>query len=205
MNNFSAFTRFSALLLAFAFLLTACDSNDPEPMGGAGEMEVISNVQMALTPQGGGAPFTAEAVFNESSVQTSIDPVNLTAGTVYNVEFTFLNRFEDDPEELNEEITEEEDIAHQLFVIPEGGVADDLTISNRNNDRENQPLGTSFTLTVGDAADSGILRVVLRHYEGDSDALVIEQKGDDLDPTDVEIPDVVENDVNIEFAATIAN
>lgn len=192
-----------ALVAAFMLTFAACDDNEPDDDGGAGEEEVISNIDMVVTPQGG-SPVTFSAVFDEQGANPEIETVNLTAGTIYSVEINFRNRFEDDPEELDEEIKDEENIAHQLFVIPEGGVADDLTVSGRNNDDAGQPLGTSFTLTVGDDADSGDIRLVLRHYEGDTDELVIEQKGDDLDPTATEIPGVVENDVNFTFPATIS-
>ena len=202
MARYRISARFGAFLLAFAFLFTACDSNEPDDDGGAGEEEVISNVGMVLKPQGGSA-FTVAAVFDESGANPVIDTLNLTAGTVYSVEINFRNRFEDDPEELDEEIKEEENIAHQLFVIPEGGVADDLTVSDRNTDDEGLPLGTSFTLTVGDGSGSGVIRLVLRHYEGNTDALVTEQKGDDLTPTASEIPGVVENDVNFTFPVQI--
>ncbi len=202
MNTYPISARFGAFLLAFAFLFTACDSNDPGEGGGAGDEEVISNVDLVLTPQGGSA-FTVAAVFDENSREVSIGTLTLTAGTVYAVEVNFRNRFEDDPEELDEEIKVEENIAHQLFAIPEGDVADDLTVSDRNTDDEGLPLGTSFTLTVGDGGDSGDLRVVLRHYEGDSEELVTQQKGGDLDPTDDQVPGVVENDVNFTFPVTI--
>ena len=201
MNRFPRFLP--ALAAALLLTFSACDSNDPGDDGGGGEEEVISNVDMVLTPQNGSA-FTVAAVFDESGVLQSRETVNLTAGTVYSVEVNFRNRFEDDPEELDEEIKVEENIAHQLFVIPEGGVADDLTISDRNTDDAGQPLGTSFTLAVGDEADTGDLRVVLRHYEGDTDELVIEQKGDDLDLTTAEGPGVVENDVNFTFPVSIS-
>jgi hypothetical protein len=201
MNRFPRFLP--ALAAALLLTFSACDSNEPDPDGGAGEEEVISNVDMVLTPQNGSA-FTVAAVFDEEGVRQSVDPITLTAGTVYGVEVNFRNRFEDDPEELDEEIKVEENIAHQLYVIPEGGVADDLTISDRNADDVGQPLGTSFTLTVGGDAASGDLRVVLRHYEGDTDELVVEQKGDDLDPTTAEVPGVVENDVDFTFPVTIS-
>ena len=204
MNTLRLSRFLPALVAAFMLTFAACDSNEPDPGGGGGEEEVISNVDMVLTPQGGSA-VTVAAVFDENGERQSVGTVNLTAGTVYAVEINFRNRFEDDPEALDEEIKVEENIAHQLFVIPEGGVADDLTISGRNTDDAGQPLGTSFTLTVGDDADSGDVRLVLRHYEGDSDELVIQQKGDDLNPTTAETPGVVENDVNFTFPVSITS
>ncbi|MEM6783915.1 MAG: hypothetical protein AAF624_09310 [Bacteroidota bacterium] len=198
-------TRLFPLFLAALLLvvLPACDSEDPEdPI--AGEEEVISNVNITLTPVGGGAAVTAEAVFDEESVEVSIGALALTAGTTYNAVVVFTNRFEDDPLELNEEITEEEDIAHQIFIIPEGATTGSITISNRNDDSAGQPLGSEFTLTVtANASGSGTLRLVLRHYEGTTDTEVVAQKGDDLTPTAQEIPEVVENDVNFVYPVTI--
>ncbi|MEL6705516.1 MAG: hypothetical protein AAFP15_14690, partial [Bacteroidota bacterium] len=153
----------AALLLV---VLPACDSEDPDDTPIAGEEEVFSNITITLTPVGGGAAITADAVFDENGENGQIPNIALMAGTAYNAVVVFSNRFEDEPLELNEEITEDEDFAHQVFIIPEGSNSGAITISDRNLDRFNQPLGTEFLLTVAaNATGSGNIRLVLRHYE----------------------------------------
>lgn len=191
----------AALLLV---VLPACDSEEPDGDPIAGDAEVFSNVEITLTPVGGGTAIVADAVFDENGENGQIPNIALMAGTTYNVVIVFSNRFEDEPLELNEEITEEEDIAHQIFIIPEGATTGALTIDNRNEDSAGQPLGNEFTLDVAAGANgNGSIRLVLRHYEGDSDALVVEQKGDDLTPTAAEVPGVVENDLNFVYPVTV--
>ncbi|MEM8600562.1 MAG: hypothetical protein AAGF99_11635 [Bacteroidota bacterium] len=198
-------TRLFPLFLAALLLvvLPACDSEDPEQEPVAGETEVFSNVEITLTPVGGGTAVVADAVFDENGENGQIPTIALMPNTTYRGVVVFSNRFEDEPLELNEEITEVEDIAHQIFFIPEGATAGDLTISDRNDDSANLPLGNEFTLTVADNANgSGTLRLVLRHYEG-ADTEVSGQKAGDLTPTTTEIPEVVENDLNFTYPVTI--
>ncbi|MEL6769702.1 MAG: hypothetical protein AAFP18_01400 [Bacteroidota bacterium] len=190
----------AALLLV---VLPACDSEDPDDEPIAGEEEVFSNVKITLTPVGGGTTITADAVFDENGENGQIPNIALMAGTAYNAVMEFSNRFEDDPLELNEEITEEEDVAHQIYLIPEGATAGALTISDRNVDSEGLPLGSEFTLTVAaNGNGTGTLRLVLRHYEGNEDE-VSGQKAGDLVPTATEVPGVVENDLNFTYPVTI--
>ncbi|MEL7362683.1 MAG: hypothetical protein AAFN13_11480, partial [Bacteroidota bacterium] len=96
------------------------------------------------------------------------------------------------------------DFAHQVFIIPEGSNSGAITISDRNLDRFNQPLGTEFLLTVAaNATGSGNIRLVLRHYEAPEMNEARDQKSEDLTPSTQEIPDVVENDLNFVYPVTI--
>jgi len=55
---------------------------------------------------------------------------------------------------------EEEDLEHQFFYTPGGGLS--VTTTYSNFDADGNPLGTQFTLTAG-AASSGTLTFTLRH------------------------------------------
>ncbi len=201
MNTFSTFTRFGALLLAFAFLFTACDSNEPDDDDGAGEEEVITLVRLALTPQGGGAAMMVDATFDEAGVLQNAETLNLTAGTTYDVTIDLQNTLETPPESITEEIRDEEPDAHRFFYTPEGGVAGRLTVSGLDADPNGDPLGLSFDLaaSAGGAA-TGQFRVKLRHYEEDAD-LPADKRNDTA--TADEVPGVVENDVDFTFPVAI--
>lgn len=203
-------TRSILFLLAAAALLvvTACDSTEPDE-GEAGEQELISNVTLTLTPQGGGSAVTAEAVFDESGAldaSASQRTLTLAAGTAYGGSIDFRNRFADDAEE--QDITAEvraEAMEHQVFYAPQSALASALTATYADDEtdyadvieggtpRAGVPVGLAFTVDVsGDAAStSGDLRVVLGHY--------------DERPKNAQesIDDVPERDVDVTFQVTV--
>lgn len=189
--------------LAAALLLTfsACDSNEPDPVGGAGEEEVITLVRLTLGSSS--SMITADAVFDEAGVLQSIEPLTLEAGTTYDVSIDLQNTTVSPPESITEEIRDEEPDAHRFFYVPEGEVADNLTVSNLDTDPNGDPLGLTFDLAVTDGGgDSGELRVKLRHYE--EDATLPDDKQNDTAAAP-EVPGVVETDVDITFPVTITD
>jgi hypothetical protein len=199
-------TRFPRFLpaLAAALLLTfsACDTNEPDPDEGAGEEEVITLVRLTLTPQDGGTALTADATFDEAGVLQNVETLNLEAGTTYEAEIDLQNTLESPAESITEEIRDEEPEAHRFFYVPEGDVAENLTVANLDTDPLGDPLGLTFDLAVTNGAgESGDLRVKLRHYEEDAD--LPEDKRSDT-ATAPEVPGVVENDVNIAFPVEIS-
>lgn len=199
MNRFPRF--FPVLAAALLLTFSACDSNEPDPEGGAGEEEVITLVRLTLTPQDGGAAVTADATFDEAGAQQDIDTINLQAGTTYDVSIDLQNTLESPPESITAEIRDEEPEAHRFFYVPQGDIVDNLTVSNLDTDPNGDPLGLSFDLAVtGGDGESGELRVKLRHYE--EDATLPDDKQNDT-ATAPEVPGVVENDVDIAFPVTI--
>ncbi len=187
-----------AALLGVA--LAACDSNEPDDDGG-GEAEVISLVSLTFTPQGGGAAFTTDAVFDEAGVLQSAETITLSAGTTYDVAIDLQNTLETPAESITEEIRDEEPDAHRLFYVAEGAVSDNIAITNLDTDPNGDPLGLNFDVTVtGGAGDSGQFRVKLRHYEEDAN-LPTDKQNDTA--TAAEVPGVVENDVNFTFPVSI--
>lgn len=191
------------LLAAMVFTMTACDSNEPDDDHGAGEEEVVTLVQLELTPGNGGAAFTVDAVFDEAGVLQSAQTIEVAPGVNYAVTIDLQNTLETPAESITAEIRDEEPDAHRLFYVGEGGVAGRLTISNFDTDPNGDPLGLSFDLAVSAGADaSGQFRVKLRHYEEDADLPADKQKDTASAP---EVPGVVENDVNFTFPIEILN
>ena len=193
MNLFSMKRTLGWTFALFVVLYAiGCDSTEPEE-GGAGEEEVITDVNLILTPTGG-APLTFNANFDDTGERQSLDTLRLTAGATYSGEVEFLNSFEN--EDITVEIRDEEPDAHRIFYTPGGGIADRVTISELSTDPNGDPLGVTYNVAVseGDAA-TGTLNVKLRHFEDPS-----------AKPTDdggAEVPGVVENDVNIDFPVVI--
>ena len=183
-----------ALALLVVLYTAGCDSTEPDEDGG-GEEEVITDVNLILTPLDGGAPLTFNANFDDTGERQSLDTLRLTAGATYSGEIEFLNSFEN--EDVTVEIRDEEPDAHRLFYTPGGGLADRITISDLSTDPDGNPLGVTYSMAVsaGEAA-TGMLNVKLRHYEDPS------AKPDDDGVA--EVPGVVENDVNIDFPVVIS-
>ena len=199
MNRFPRFLP--ALAAALLLTFSACDSNEPDPNGGAGEEEVITLVRLTLG--GPSSTIIADATFDEAGVLQNAETLNLQAGTTYEVSIDLQNTLEDPPESITEEIRDEEPEAHRFFYVPEGDVADNLTVANLDTDPNGDPLGLSFELTVtGGAGESGEFRVKLRHYEEDA-TLPDDNRADTA--TAPEVPGVVENDVDIAFPVTISD
>lgn len=173
------------LLLAFA----GCDAADPGEDGG--EEELITRVVLTLTGPGG--PVTATA--RDSDGNTTLDqiePLVLRAGQTYQGTVQVFNDLETPPDDITEEV-EEEDYAHQFVFTPEGGVAARLVVSGRNNDRNGLPLGTTFAVTTsGTTAATGALRVRLRHYDQASPSNTTPKRNDAGD-----------DDVNIAFPVNL--
>lgn len=176
------------LILSFGLILgllfaVGCDNDDdtPDPVN---ESEVITTVNVTLTPQGGGTAVTLSFVDpdGEGSGQPTITVSGpLAASTTYSGAIEFLDETDPlDVEDITEEV-EEEDDEHEVFYLPSAGL--NLTFSNLNLDEDGNPLGTTFTATTG-AASAGSLTVALIH-EGNkpNDGTLADAGGE----TDVEV------------------
>lgn len=158
-------TLASHLLLAGALLAGCHDDHDHD-----NEHEVITTVTLELAPMGGGA--TVSASFDDpdgnGGAAPTIDPIVLAAGTTYTTTVRFLNKLEDPPEEITDEIRDEGD-EHQVFFTGSavnGPAADNpnapLTHSYADTDTGGLPLGLTNTIAAA-AAGTGQLQLTLRH------------------------------------------
>ena len=153
--------KFLSIFALAGLLFTGCSDDDenPDPVN---EEELITMMTVTLVPQGGGTDITLQTRDldgdgpNAPVVTVSGD---LAANTTYGGSIVLLNETETPPENITEEV-EEEDDEHQFFFVVGGGL--DATTDYDNFDGDNNPLGTEFTLTTGDAS-SGTLAITLRH------------------------------------------
>lgn len=144
-------------LLAMALIMTACGSDDPEPVN---EEELITTVRVTFTSA---TAATATATFTDLDGPGGNDPVTenptLIANTTYSVSVEFLNEQESPAEDITAEVREEDD-EHQVFVVAGTGL--NLTYAYNDEDGNGNPLGLSGTVTTTDAS-TGNLTVSLIH------------------------------------------
>ena len=160
MKNLRAYT----LIALGAITLASCSSDDdattPEIIN---EEEVITTVELTLTPAADGNPIVLRSEDSDGDGPNA--PVvtvsgNLMTDTVYEGAIKFLNETESPAEDITEEVEEEAD-EHQVFYIPSTTL--NTTVAYANFDSNNNPLGTAVTLTTGADEVSGTLTITLRH------------------------------------------
>jgi hypothetical protein len=176
--------KFLSMMAIAAITFNSCSDDDPAPVN---EEEVITSVNIVLTPQGGGDQITLSSRDldgdgpNAPIVLVS-DP--LATGTVYNGTVQFLNELEDPAEDKTAEILAEDE-EHQVFFSVTGSVG---SFAYTDSDSNGNPIGLTFTLTSAANTTSGVLTVVLRHQPdkdgaGVSDGNIANAGGE----TDIEV------------------
>ncbi len=164
-------TRKFLILAAISLgLVTSCSDDDDTP-GEVLEEELITDITVTLTAEGADAVLLT--VNDPDGADGPDAPVITTSGsfkanTVYTGSFEILNKSEEEPENVTEEI-EELAAEHQFFFV-----AKDVAITTAYTDTEcdytteacdaatAKPVGLAFSLTTAEAG-TGTLRVALRH------------------------------------------
>lgn len=153
-------------LMGSLVAFSSCDDHDHEPHDH--DQELITTMTLTMTPQDGGSAVTAtfrdvDGPGGQNPVMTP-EQVVLDANTTYVTNITLLNEANDHghPEDVTEEV-ENEGTDHELFFVP--SPADLLTVTKTDRDANNRPIGLESTIQTG-AAQSGTLRVVLKHQPG---------------------------------------
>lgn len=154
-------TRFAILMI----LVGACGDDG----GSSGnEQELITTVELAFAPMGGGTTITAAFRDDDGDGGNppTIDPVDLTAGT-YTLTVKFLNEIESPAEDITTEVMDESDV-HQLlfFGTAVNGPATNnpsapLVHSYGDTDANGFPIGLTNTIVA--THGTGNLSVMLRH------------------------------------------
>lgn len=177
--------------IRFPLVIAEGDGHDEEE-------EVINQIVLTFTPTGGGDAITA-TWFDEDGegvANPTIDDINLSASTEYEMSISLANTLGMEVEDITAEIKEEDDehmfffaFTADIFSNPSG----DGNIDNRDDplvyndqDASGNPVGLLTNWTTGAAtASSGEFRVVLKHQPdgqktSTSDATV---GGTDIDVT----------------------
>ena len=164
---------FLSALMMGSILLYSCEDDDVPPE--ENEEEVITDVTLTFTPDGGGDAITALAEDPDGEGPDDLEvlgPIELAANTTYTLTIDLLNDIEG--ESITEEV-EEEDEEHMFFFGWTDGIFSDpagdgnIGAGNRadavnyvDTDDDGNPLGLETTWTTGDAA-TGTFRVILKH------------------------------------------
>jgi len=159
-----------ALLSTAVFLNSCGDDDGPEEEN---VEEIITDVTLTFTPEGGGTAITATAVDpdGEGAQELAVSgPVNLSANTTYTLTLDLQNSLE--MESISDEVREEADEHMFFFAWTDGAFSDPAGNGNADNradavnyedmDGGNLPLGLTTSWTTGDASN-GTFRVVLKH------------------------------------------
>ena len=174
----------AAVFVSAALTFACADDDDASPTGpsepngqeeddhGPGEEELITTLEITLTPSGGGVPYTVRFrdLDGEGGNAPVVAPIELDAGTDYDGTVRVLNETESPPENITEEVEEEAE-AHQFFYQTLDGFSPasvtyaDMESDYGTNTGADHPVGIAFTLSVPANAQNGLLRVTLSHYD----------------------------------------
>lgn len=175
----------NGLLFAIIFLIAiigGCKQDDPSPVN---EEEVITTVEVVLSPQGAGNSVTLR-FYDEDGELGSIAPVitvsgSLKSSTVYAAEINLRNETISPPIDVALEVAEEAE--DHLFCFSTSGI----TVTYEDEDASGLPVGLS-TLWQTAGPGQGKVTVSLRHQAGTKDG---------------SCPGSGETDVEVSFDVTI--
>lgn len=184
--------RLLALLFAAVLVTTSCDNDDDAAPEEEEELEVITNVRLTFTPVGGGQTVIGDATdpdgegIQELAEQAA--PIILAADTEYELTYQIINALDpNDPEDIGEEILEEDDEHQFFYAFSEGLFASPMGNGNvdtasdplnyNDEDDNGNPVGLSTSWTTGEAA-TGTFTARLQHQPGIKTATTGANDGD---------------------------
>lgn len=152
----------SVLALIFMTLFfSACKNDDPKPVN---EEEVITTLNVVLTPTGGGIPVTLK--FQDQDGDGSVAPVTTVSGPLNsNKTYTGVITLQDESRAVVKDITPEveEEAEDHLFCFAVTGSS--LTVTASDSDSNSLPIGLTSTWTTT-AAGNATIKITLRHQPG---------------------------------------
>ena len=158
-------TVLSLTIFASLLVLPAC--SDAEKPVETNAEEVITTVELTLTPAGG-SPFVATWDDTDGDGTPSVDPIALADAGTYTFALRFLNALEDPAEDITTEVDAESD-EHQVFVTG-SAVSGPASASSgavvrhayADTDANGLPVGLSSTLEAL-GTGGGDLVITLQH------------------------------------------
>jgi hypothetical protein len=153
--------HFLILFLATGlFFSCSSDDDNPDPVN---EEEIITTVNLVLTPVGNGDIVTFQSQDLDGDGPDA--PVNsqigsIIASTQYTASVQFLNELENPADNITLEVLEEDD-EHQVFYSFTG--TSGSTITYNDTDENGNPIGVSTNFSAGSASVNNTLTITLRH------------------------------------------
>lgn len=154
------FALFVVILFSL-FAFSACDRDDPEPVN---EEEVITTIEVTLTPDGSGAQVILRFL-DEDGEQGSIAPKITISGplqpsTRYTGTIRFLNETSSPTQDISVEVREEG--TDHLICFD---ASQNIVITYEDTDDNGLPLGLATSWLTGDAGAAEV-SISLRHQAG---------------------------------------
>lgn len=189
---------FLALCLSVIIFTSCNDDEGDDPPPAANLSEEINEASLIFTDTNG-ATITARVVDEDGEGPLDVqilDEINLQANTTYTLSFSLMNTVGATPEDITEEVAEEDD-EHQFFFsftndafanpAGSGNIESAAAAVNYNDTDDNgNPVGLTTTWTTGASTLSdGSFRVLLQHQpDGIKTATSESDDGDtDIDVT----------------------
>lgn len=151
----------TCFLMAASLCFDSCKMEDPKPVN---EEEIITTLQVTLTPEGGGTPVILKFFDSDGEHGSGIPQVTasgpLTANTTYAGRISLLNETETPAGDISAEVADEAN-AH-LFCFD---ITGNVTISYGDTDQMGLPLGLLTSWVTGSAGQAQVV-VTLRHQPG---------------------------------------
>ncbi len=203
------------LSLLTAIAATACDESDH---GDDHETEVISVIELSLSPLAGGEAlvFSFEDLDGEGGASGTADTITLSQGTTYAMNVRFLNTLIDPAEDITEEVAEEAE-DHQVFVFGAGVVGPASTsgtflVSHEYADMESDYVDNA----TGDDLVVGLSNAIVAENVGDSELQLMLRHMPPVNGTPQKVAGLAEDlaadgigalpgdvDVNVSFPLTV--
>lgn len=154
-----------ALAAAISLGAAACDDED----GGENPEEVITTVILTFAPTGGGAAITAtfDDPDGDGGQAPTTDPINLANNTAYTLTVQFQNRLESPPEEITDEVRDEQNF-HLLLFTGSAVVGPATTnamgpVTQAYSDTDGNGFPVGLTSSIMAKTGAGQMTVTLRH------------------------------------------
>lgn len=142
-------------------LLFSCSDDDNETPEVVNEEEVITTMNVSLTPQGGGTTITLQSQdLDGDGPDAPVITVsgNLTGFTTYEGSIELLNETVDPTEDITEEVEEEAE-EHQFFYATTGSLGN---VTYTDADANANPIGITFLMSTQQPG-AGTIAITLRH------------------------------------------
>jgi len=151
-----------------------CKKNEDDAPPAENEEEIITDIILTFTPQGGGADITALAQDPDGEGIQDLEvtkDLELAPNTTYTLNISLENSL--DMESITDEVRNEGDEHMLFFEFTENAFSDPIGNGNLDNrtdplnyedmDKNGEPIGLITTWTTGDAVSGANFRVVLKH------------------------------------------
>lgn len=152
-------------------VLSSCKKTEdvkPKDQGtGAGDEEAITRIMLTFTSSSGDVATASFIDPDDSGPKLpTITGLTLKKGMIYNGTIKIYDDTKTPVKFVNEEIQEESNAHRFHYVYSPTTAATTIAVDITDKDLKNQPLGLTYTASVGNVAGTGKLRVTLRHFDG---------------------------------------